>query len=92
MGADLLCGLYRRARGTVRFVGLTDGTSDGHLLDVVDVPVFVRAHATAMLPRLSSASSVAAVAEVVGVEQWVEAIVAVVERSRQTDVVEFHDS
>jgi predicted mannosyl-3-phosphoglycerate phosphatase (HAD superfamily) len=83
LGVGLLCGLYRRACGDVVSVGFAQLKEEGSLLQLVDVPVVVKTRDVAIAARVTEQSSAAAVAEIGGVEEWVDTVVKVVRESRR---------
>lgn len=86
LGVGLLCGLYRRACGEVISVGFADARGEGNLLQLVDVPVVVKTRDAPRTSRVAREWSAAAVADVVGVEEWVDTIVEVAQESRHRSV------
>ena len=83
LGVGLLCGLYRRACGDVVSVGLAQPKHEGNLLQLMDIPVVVRARDVSIAARVTGESSAAAVVEIDGVEEWVNTIVELVQESRR---------
>lgn len=83
LGVGLLCGLYRRACGDVVSVGFAQPRHEGNLLQLMDVPVVVRARDVSNVARVTGPSSAAAVVEIDGVEEWVDTIVEMVQESRR---------
>ena len=83
LGVGLLCGLYRRACGDVASVGFAQSKHEGNLLQLVDVPVVVKARDVPVAPRVREESLSAPVVDIDGVEAWVDAIVELVQENRQ---------
>ena len=80
---SLLRGLYRRACGDVVSVGVAQPRHEGNLLQLVDIPVAVRARNMSIDAHVTEESSAAAVIEIDGVEAWVDTIVELVQESRR---------
>jgi mannosyl-3-phosphoglycerate phosphatase len=83
LGVSLLRGLYRRACGDVVSVGVAQPRHEGNLLQLVDIPVAVRARNMSIDAHVTEESSAAAVIEIDGVEAWVDTIVELVQESRR---------